>query len=325
MLKGNGKYLLTIAAVWIVLMIGLVNSEPVDQYISVIKRETAPRTEPVSVGEDQLLRKIEEWKRELDEAPVDARVDRVWKAIPGYNGRSVNVQASLARMKETGRQTKEELVFHEIPPKVTLESLGVQPVYRGNEKKRAVSFMINVAWGNEHLTPILDILDQYHIKTTFFLDGSWVKKYPELAREIAKRGHEIGNHAYSHPDMSRIGRERIRQEIGRTQAIIEKAVGVKPMVFTPPSGAYTMEVVRIAKEEFGMQTVLWSADTVDWKEPGPERVLQRVVPKLDSGVIVLMHPTSSTRQSLASLIEAAKNKNLQITTMSQLLSSKRID
>ncbi|UFJ42177.1 polysaccharide deacetylase family protein [Brevibacillus humidisoli] len=203
--------------------------------------------------------------------------------------------------------------------------MGAQPIYRGNPQKPAVSFMVNVAWGNEYLTAMLDTFAKYKVKTTFFLDGSWVSKYPDLAKKIYDNGHEIGNHAYSHPDMSRIGQDRIRQEIGKTQAVIEKTLGIKPMLFAPPSGAYTQQVVEIAHREFGMKTILWTADTVDWRKPAVSEMVQRVNKQLGHGVLVLMHPTEASQKGLEQLLKAAIAKGFVPTTVSEVLSSKRID
>lgn len=305
------------------LVVGLLlfYMNPVNHYISVIKSETAKVN---SLAEDSLRKKIENWKKTKDEPPIDAYVDRIWKAIPGYNGREVDVEASLEHMTKHNLDTDEGLIYREIPPKVSLAQLGAYPIYRGNPNKSAVSFMINVAWGNEYLDKMLDTLDQYHVKTTFFLDGSWVKRYPDLALKIKERGHEIGNHAYSHPDMAKLGAERIRQEIGRTQDIIEKTTGVKPDLFAPPSGSFTNQVVQIAHNDFKMKTILWTADTVDWRKPSVETVIQRIEPKLDKGVLVLMHPTAASSGALEMLIKLANKRGLRVTTVSEVIASDRV-
>ncbi|MGD8191067.1 polysaccharide deacetylase family protein [Brevibacillus ginsengisoli] len=306
------------------LIVGLLffYSNSVNQYISVMKSAVDKVN---SRSEGSLREKIENWKKIKDEQPIDAYVDRIWKAIPGYNGREVDVKASLKHMSEHKLDTEKGLIFREVPPSVTLEQLGAYPIYRGNPKKPAVSFMINVAWGNEFLDRMLDTLDKYQIKTTFFLDGSWVKKYPELARKIKDRGHEIANHAYSHPDMAQLGAERIQQEIGKTQDIIEQTTGVKPTLFAPPSGSFSDQVVQIARNGFHMKTILWTADTVDWQKPSASTVIERIEPKLDNGVLVLMHPTQASSDALEALIKIAKKRRLTITTVSEVISSNRMN
>jgi probable sporulation protein (polysaccharide deacetylase family) len=306
-----------------VLLVLIVQSQPVAHYMSAVKLDTVEAHR--SVQEDESLRKqIEQWRQEREEPPVDARVDRIWKAIPGYNGRVVDVEASLARLREAKDPSPDMLVYREVPPAVGLEQLGAHPIYMGNPKKPAICFMVNVAWGNEYLDKILDTLDKHQVKTTFFLDGSWVNRFPELAKKIAERGHEIGNHAYSHPDMGKLGPERIRQEIGKTQREIERALGIKPTLFAPPSGAFNQLVVNIAHNEFKLKTILWTADTLDWQNPPVQTVISRINAKLGNGVLVLMHPTAPSAEALDQLIRLAQKKGLTPTTVSEVISSKRL-
>ena len=96
---------------------------------------------------------------------------------------------------------KNKVIYKEIPPNVHLEDLAPEPIYRGNPQKPMVAFLINVAWGNEYIPEILKVLNDHQIKATFFFDGSWVKKNPDLAKTIKDADHEIGNHAYSHPNL----------------------------------------------------------------------------------------------------------------------------
>lgn len=324
MRKPVGKRFFISLCTVILLMIA-INLRPIDQYISVLKQEAIEVDKQVE-SDDELRRQIEGWKKEREQAPVNPYVDTVWKsAVPGYNGLVVDVEASIARMKQSGKLAPEQLVYKQVAPSIALEKLGSLPIYRGNPQKPAISLMINVAWGNEHLDPILDTLDKYGVKTTFFLDGSWVKRHPELAKEIAKRGHEIGNHAYSHPDMKHLNGYMIRQEIGKTQEIIKKTVGITPTLFAPPSGSFSQAVVTIAHDDFSMKTILWTADTVDWQEPSLDTVMQRVYKKMGNGVLVLMHPTNVSKNGLAQLIQLAKKRGLQPTTVSEVISSQRLE
>ena len=151
--------------------------------------------------EDDLYRKIQAYSDQHKFKPIDVKVDRVWKAIPGYNGLSVNIKASYKKMKANGEFDEKKVVYKEIPPNVHLEDLSPEPIYRGNPQKPMVALLINVAWGNEYIPEILKVLNNHQTKATFFFDGSWVEKNPDLAKTIKEGGHEIGNHAYSHPDL----------------------------------------------------------------------------------------------------------------------------
>ncbi|NRQ53695.1 polysaccharide deacetylase family protein [Brevibacillus sp. HD1.4A] len=305
-------------------MIMLLQYQPIHEYISFVKKEQTVTAEKILDEKERLRAQVEKWKAERDEAPIDAVIDPTWKAIPGYNGRIVDVDASVEKMLATGVAGPEMLVYKEVPPAISLDQLGAQPIYRGNPKKPTISFMINVAWGNEYLDSMLDTLDKHQVKTTFFLDGSWVKRYPEEAKKIAARGHEIGNHAYSHPDMSTLGTQRIHQEISRTQEIISKTLGIKPILFAPPSGAFNKQVVQIAHSSYQMKTIMWTADTVDWKKPSPSFVIKKISGLMSNGTLVLMHPTAASQASLDQLLTIAKKKGLQPVTVSEVLSSRRL-
>ncbi|ANY75539.1 polysaccharide deacetylase family protein [Paenibacillus ihbetae] len=279
-----------------------------------------------AVVDVELLNQIEAVAAKKRVEPVDARVDRVWEAIPGYNGLEVDVEATYnLAVKNRGEGESLPLVYREIPAKITLNDLDLasHPIYRGNPNKPMVSLMINVAWGNEFLEPMLNTLDEENIKTTFFLDGSWLKKNPELAGEIVKRGHEVENHAYTHPNMSRLSRERADMEIAKTQELLKTSLGVENQWFAPPSGDFNKQTVAIAHAR-GLKTVLWTLDTVDWQHPAPEAVVQKISSKVEPGFLILMHPTDSSSKALKGMIDGIRAKGLTIGTVSQTLSPDRV-
>lgn len=256
-------------------------------------------------------------------APVDARIDRVWHGIPGYNGIEVDIDKTYREALEAPRGSSIVYRYKEIEPQIGLKQLGAQPVYRGNPEKRMISFMINVAWGNEHLPSILETLRKENVKATFFLDGSWLAKNMEIAKLIAEEGHELSNHAYTHPDMSALGRKEQYAQIHKTELLLKEQLGVNNRWFAPPSGSYNGTTVQIARE-LGLGTVLWTIDTVDWKKPPPDAVVAKIDRKLEPGALILMHPTASSREALPGMIAAAKAKGYAIGTVSETLSSARV-
>ncbi|MFR9709327.1 polysaccharide deacetylase family protein [Paenibacillus sp. MB22_1] len=273
---------------------------------------------------DPLLAKIREEAEKQRIEPIDAVVDRVWKAIPGYNGREVDIERTYKKAKQLPEGANIEYVYRELRPKVNLEDLGPQPIYRGNPNKPMAALMINVAWGNEYLVPMLDTLDQQKVKATFFLDGSWLKKNGDLAAEIKRRGHEIENHAYSHPNMSQLEQTRARLEISKTKELLKEKLGVENRWFAPPSGDYNMQTVKLAAEQ-GLKTVLWTVDTVDWKNPPAASIVSKISSKVGPGSLILMHPTASSRDALEGMIQAIRSKGLVLGTVEQTLSPDRVE
>lgn len=256
-------------------------------------------------------------------APVDAYVDRVWKAIPGYNGLEVDVEATYEQALARPKGAPITYITREVPPQVQLQDLPLQPIYRGNPSKPAAGLMINVAWGNEYIQPMLDTLKAEQVHATFFLDGSWLKGNADLAKQIVSAGHEIGNHAYSHPDMAKLARGAAAEQVSRTEALIKDKLGLSSTWFAPPSGSFNQGTVEVAWSS-GMRTVLWTVDTIDWKKPAPDTIIRKIADKVEAGSLILMHPTSSSSQALAEMIKAIKQKGLFPGTVSSTLSPDRL-
>lgn len=274
---------------------------------------------------ERLLQDIRSEAEKQNIKPIDAKIDRVWKAIPGYNGREVDIDRTYAANVSNDAGAPLKLIYKETAPAVGLDNLGAQPIYRGNPNKRMVSLMINVAWGNEFIEPILKTLEHEKVKATFFLDGTWLKKNPDLAKKIQAAGHELSNHAYNHPNMSTLGRDAQYQQIAKTEALLESVLGEKDnRWFAPPSGDYNSLTVSIAHSQ-GLRTVLWTIDTIDWQKPPASTVVSRVRNKLTPGALILMHPTASTRDALPDMIRLIKAKGYQLGTVSDTLSPKRTD
>ena len=312
------KKMITFGFVFLIAFM-VVSNPLTNEYISELKMSSVM----VMKQSDSLYNEIVMKADQYTIPAIDAKIDPIWKAIPGYNGHMVDVEASYKKMKKTGQFNENMLVFKQVKPNTHLEDLPPAPIYKGNPEKPMVSFIINVAWGNEYLSDMLATLKQHHVTATFFLEGRWAQKYPELAEMITDAGHEVGNHSFTHPDMKNLSTVQIQQEITKTNGVIKAATGSIPKWFAPPSGSFKDEVVKVASNE-EMGTIMWSVDTIDWQKPTPDVLIQRVMSKVHNGAIILMHPTAATAQSLEQLIIQIKNKKLQINTVSNLLSEERI-
>lgn len=271
---------------------------------------------------DPLLGDIRSYDETHSIEPIDAKIDPVWKAIPGHNGLKVDVQASYLKMWP-GKFDENQIVFQEVLPKVRLGDLPPSPIYKGNPEKPMVSFLINVAWGNEFIPKIIETLDRHEAKATFFFDGSWVNENPNIAKMIYEKGHEIGNHAYSHPDLSRYSKADTRNEISKTNEVIEKTLGIKPVWFAPPSGSFNEDTVKIARE-LDMFTILWTVDTIDWRKPATSEMVNRVLSQVDNGSMILMHPTKPVAEGLETMIQEIRAKDYVLGTVSEMMSEDRI-
>lgn len=197
-------------------------------------------------------------------------------------------------------------------------STPLVPIYHGNEEKKSVALACNVFWGEEYLPAMLDELDKKQVKITFFIGGSWAKRFPELVQEIARRGHELGNHTYSHPHPNTLNKEQNKEQILKAQQLVYDLTGVETRLYAPPYGEFNDTVLQAA-HDLGYSTILWSIDTVDWKRPPADQIQSKVIKKLHPGAIILMHPTDPTRQALPNLLQEMEEKGYTVTTVSQLL------
>lgn len=192
------------------------------------------------------------------------------------------------------------------------------PVYQGSSKEKKVALTFNVVWGEEYIPQILDILKANNTTATFFIGGQWAEDFPALTSQIAREGHEVGNHGFSHPHPDKISHSANLEEIKKTETAIEKTCGLKTKLFAPPYGERGDTVLQAA-EDAGYQTILWSVDTIDWQRPEPSIIIKRVVEKVHNGAIVLMHPTAPTVHALPAIIEELKKEGYEIIRVSTLL------
>ena len=202
------------------------------------------------------------------------------------------------------------------------QTLNVQAdtrvIYAGDTSKNNVSFMINVYQGEEFVEHILDILDIYKVKTTFFIGGSWAVKNVDLVKEIYTRGHELGNHGFYHKDHDSLDFDANLQEIKMCHEIVSKNLGIEMNLFAPPSGAYNTTTVDAATS-LGYKTIMWTHDTIDWRDQNADLIYNRATKDLSNGDLVLMHPTKKTVEAITNIISTAINNGFYPTTVSNCL------
>src|SRR5690625_2391701 len=285
-------------------------------------RETTVDAQKSTQSKAEIIKKIEQQIPSLYEGPQEPYIDRVWKKTPGRNGRQVNVKKSYEKMKKVKQYDESLIVYDIIKPKKTLRDLPPSPIFRGHPEKQMVSLLINVSWGTEYIPQILKKLDHQDVKSTFFIEGKWAKENTDLVKMIDDEGHIIGNHSYNHPDMAAIPNSEKQKQIDQTNHILHSITKKQPIWYAPPSGSYNDEVIRIA-HNLNMETILWTVDTIDWKNPSVSVMINRVMTNVHPGATILMHPTKVVSEGLATMIEEIKDKNYKLGTIEDLLSTNR--
>jgi len=169
------------------------------------------------------------------------------------------------------------------------------------------------------ITPkVLEQLRQRNIKATFFVLGDRVKHHPEILRQIAAEGHEIGNHTYSHRILKFMTNELIDREITETQNEIKSAIGCEPRLFRPPYGSFRPDSRDVFRQH-NLSVILWSVDPRDWRVRDEELLYQAVTSQTQNGSIILCHDIyNSTLQALPRILDTLLAEGYQFTTVSEL-------
>lgn len=136
------------------------------------------------------------------------------------------------------------------------------PIYCVDTPDKKVSISFDAAWGADDTDELLRILKENDVKTTFFMCGYWVDDFPEEVKKIAGDGHDLGNHSATHPHMSQLSKENIKNELAVTHEKVKNLTGVEMDLFRPPFGEYDNKVIEAA-EESGYYTIQWDVDTLD--------------------------------------------------------------
>lgn len=187
------------------------------------------------------------------------------------------------------------------------------------EKKVALSF--DAAWGADKTSKIMDILDEYGVKATFFLVGFWIDKFPEKTKEIYDRGFLIGNHSTNHLHMSKISSEDIAKEIQTTNKKIKEITKADTKYFRAPFGEYSNDIIDFMDEN-KMQCIQWDVDSLDWKGLTGSQIADRILSKAKAGSIILCHNNSDyILEALPLVLMGLKNKGLKSVNMNELVIS----
>lgn len=195
------------------------------------------------------------------------------------------------------------------------------PIYCVKTDKPQISLSFDAAWGNEDTARILEILAKHEVKATFFMTGSWMKKYPDDVRAIAAAGHDLGNHSQNHKQMSALSADECREELLAPREYIRELTGIEMTLFRPPYGDYNNTVIDTARE-LGFYTIQWDVDSLDWKDYGVKSIIKTVTEhkNLGNGSIILMHNGAKyTADALDSVITALKEKGYEFVPVSELI------
>ena len=193
------------------------------------------------------------------------------------------------------------------------------PVYSVERDDKCVSLTFDAAWGNEDTQTLIDILDRYGVKATFFVVGFWADKYPESVKALSDAGHEVMTHSDDHAHFNSLSRQQITDNLSAGCGKIEAITGVRPTLFRAPYGEYNDQVVETAAS-LGLTTVQWDVDSLDWKDLSAGEITRRVCDQVRDGSIVLFHNAAlHTPEALPGIIEYLQSNGYRIVPVGELL------
>jgi peptidoglycan/xylan/chitin deacetylase (PgdA/CDA1 family) len=167
---------------------------------------------------------------------------------------------------------------------------------------------------------LLDMMKERGIKGTFFLVGKRVAEYPEIAQRIVAEGHEVANHSWAHPQLTKLAPDALKKEIADTNDAIHRATGIQTTLMRPPYGAINASITKRLNEEFRLTVAMWSVDSLDWKIRNAAHVTKLITEKAAPGAIILAHDIHpSTVQAMPAVFDTLSAKGYKFVTMSELI------
>ena len=193
------------------------------------------------------------------------------------------------------------------------------PIYSVDRAQKLCSISFDAAWGNEDTQILIDTLAKYNVKTTFFVVGEWVDKYPKSVKALADAGHEVMNHSNCHDHYNSLTTEEIIADVTACNEKIAAITGVTPTLIRCPYGEYDDHVIS-AIRSMGMEPIQWDVDSLDWKDYDADTICQRVTGKVQSGSIVLFHNAAlHTPEALPTILECLIRDGYTVVPISQLI------
>ena len=192
------------------------------------------------------------------------------------------------------------------------------PVYVGDGQKAQVALMFNVYENTDTVNKIIDKLADNGVIATFFVGGCWADDNKETLMRILSSGNELGNHGYFHLDHKKISEERNREEISCCHEVVKAFTGVEMTLFAPPSGAYGESTLKVA-DRLGYTTVMWTLDTIDWRDSDEKLIVKRATEKVTNGALILMHPKEHTLNALDDILAFYREKGIACVTVSKCI------
>jgi polysaccharide deacetylase family sporulation protein PdaB len=193
------------------------------------------------------------------------------------------------------------------------------PIYCVERDQKVCAISFDAAWGADNTLAILEVLEKYGVKTTFFVVGNWADQYPAQAKAIVDYGHELMNHSNAHDHYNSLTSDQIIADVEACNDKIEALTGLRPTLIRCPFGEYDDHVIS-AIRSIGMEPIQWDVDSLDWKGISAGEITRRVVGRVGNGSIVLFHNAGEhTPEALPDILETLIADGYEIVPISEIL------
>lgn len=193
----------------------------------------------------------------------------------------------------------------------------------GDTSQKKIYLTFDAGYENGYTEKILETLKKHNVKAAFFLVGNFLETQPELVKQMIADGHTVGNHTYTHPDMSKLQTEdAFANELTKNETLFKEITGQEMSKFyRPPQGKYCVTNLEMAKK-MGYNTVFWSLAYVDWyndDQPTRDEAFAKLIPRIHNGAVLLLHSTSKTNcEILDELLTEYENMGYEFGEISEL-------
>jgi len=195
-------------------------------------------------------------------------------------------------------------------------------IYSVDTDQKAIALTFDISWGDRSVTQVLDALKEKGVeKATFFLSSPWSRQHPEITERIVDEGFEIGSHGHKYDNYSTFSNEDIRKQLLAANEILTETTGKRPTLLRLPNGDYDRRVLQEANQ-LGLTVIQWDTDSLDYKNPGVDNIVQRVVSHAHPGDIVLLHASDTAEQThlaLPIIIDRLRSAGYTFATVSDLI------
>lgn len=193
---------------------------------------------------------------------------------------------------------------------------------KGSEDDPNIALTFNISWGNEQVEPILEKLKKHDVQATFFLNGEWAERHPDIVDKIDENGHEIGMMGYRYKSYVKQEIDEVRKDLTQAKDIFSKLGYPDIKLIRTPSGHFNKDVLKLIDQQ-GYKVIQWNINPKDWENPGTQKIIDHVMKNTSNGDIILLHASDSvkqTPQALDTILPGLKNKGFEYVNISELIS-----